>query len=129
MKKLLFIVFVFIGINSFGQGIEFFHGTFAEAQAKAKAESKEIFMDFYTSWCAPCKVMAKKYFVLESVGKAFNKKFVCLKIDGEKGEGPKLVKKYGIKSYPTLVFIKENGVLIKKVQGLQNEQKLIQLTK
>ena len=83
MKKLRLVLFVglmmmFLSSTVKAQGIEFFHGTFAEAQVKAKKEGKQIFMDFYTSWCGPCKVMAKKYFTLETVGKEFNKKFICI---------------------------------------------------
>ncbi len=128
MKKiLLFTAVLMFSINAFSQGINFFHGTFADAQAKAKKEGKEIFIDFYTQWCGPCKIMAKKYFTLESVGKVYNAKFVCLKVDAEKGEGIELAKKYGAKVYPTLVFIKADGTLVKKVEGMKKEEQLLEL--
>ncbi|NOU59335.1 thioredoxin family protein [Marinifilum caeruleilacunae] len=134
MKKLKMVLFVgvvmmFLSTTVKAQGIEFFHGTYAEAQAKAKKEGKQLFMDFYTSWCGPCKVMAKKYFTLESVGKVYNKKFICLKIDAEKGEGPEIAKKYGVKVYPTLVFADSSGKEVKTIKGMQNEQQLLELAK
>ena len=130
MKKIIILGFIFVmGMKVFAQGIELFEGTFVEAQEKAKAEGKELFMDFYTTWCAPCKVMAKKYFVLESIGSVYNKKFVCLKVDGEKGEGIELVKKYDVKAYPTLVYAKANGALILKTEGLKTDADLIELAK
>ncbi|PXY03203.1 thioredoxin [Marinifilum breve] len=134
MKKLKMVLFVgvvmmFLSTTVNAQGIEFFHGTYAEAQAKAKKEGKQLFMDFYTSWCGPCKVMAKKYFTLESVGKVYNKKYICLKIDAEKGEGPEIAKKYGVKAYPTLIFADHSGKEMKKVLGMQNEQQLLDLAK
>jgi len=120
---------MFLSSTVKAQGIEFFHGTYAEAQVKAQKEGKQIFMDFYTSWCGPCKVMAKKYFTLETVGKAYNKKFICLKVNAEKGEGPSLAKKYGIRGYPTLIIADASGKVLTKVMGMKNEQQLLKLAK
>ncbi|MFM2376071.1 MAG: hypothetical protein RLZZ165_1168 [Bacteroidota bacterium] len=89
-------------------GIQFFHGTFAEAQAKAKAENKLIFMDAYTSWCAPCRYMAANVFTDQSVGEYYNAHFVNIKVDMEKGEGPELGRRYNVNAYPTFLFI--NGI-------------------
>ncbi|WP_430932545.1 thioredoxin family protein [Saccharicrinis sp. 156] len=130
LKLALFIgVMMLIANNIQAQGIEFFHGTFAEAKAKAQKEGKQLFIDFHTSWCGPCKVMAKKYFTLESVGNVYNTKYICLKIDAEKGEGPEVAKQYGVKVYPTLVFADANGKQLSLVKGMQNEQQLIELAK
>lgn len=134
MKKFKLIMIIgaimmFMSSNVKAQGIEFFHGTFAEAQVKAKEEGKQIFMDFYTTWCGPCKMMAKKYFTLESVGKEFNKKYICFKIDAEKGEGLELAKKYGIRAYPTLIFADASGKELNKVMGMKNEEQLLKLAK
>ncbi|TKG89390.1 thioredoxin [Puteibacter caeruleilacunae] len=134
MKKLKIVyligIVMFLAVSQVqAQGIEFFHGTFKEAQVKAQKEGKLLFMDFYTSWCGPCKVMARNYFTLESVGKVYNAKYICLKVDAEKGEGPALAKKYGVKVYPTLVYAKPDGTEIKQVKGLKKEQQLIELAK
>ena len=47
-------------------GVDFRHLTFDEALAKAKAEKKLVFVDCYTTWCGPCKVMSP---TVEAVGK------------------------------------------------------------
>ena len=77
----------------------------AEAVAKAKAENKLIFIDFYTQWCGPCLNMAQTVFSLPTVGYYYNQTFINLKIDAEEGEGITLAKKYGVRSYPTYAFI------------------------
>jgi thiol-disulfide isomerase/thioredoxin len=104
-----------IAVNA--QGIKFEHGTFAEALAKAKKENKLLFVDFYTSWCGPCKMMSKKIFPTPEVGEYFNDKFISLKIDAEKGEGPELAKKYEVKGFPTMIFFNGDGSENKRLVG------------
>lgn len=99
------------------RGIEFFNGTFTEACEKAKKENKLVFMDAYTSWCGPCKMMSAQVFTRKDVGLYFNEKFVNVKIDMEKGEGIELAKKYNVTAYPTLLIIDGNGTLVHKCVG------------
>lgn len=108
MKKILYsILFIAILLPATAQesGIRFYHGTWEEAVALAKKEKKKIFVDFFTEWCGPCLNMALTVFPLPEVGAAYNKDFVCLKIDAEKGEGRELAKRYKIHSYPSYIFI------------------------
>lgn len=109
----------------FAQGMEFEHGTFNEALAKAKKENKLIFMDCYTTWCGPCKYLSKNIFTQKEVGDFFNKEFVNVKMDCEKGEGPVLASKYGVSSYPTLLFIDANGKAVHKLVGGMPAEDLI----
>lgn len=105
MKKYILLIFACIyaiHLNAQNAGINFLHGTtWAEAVAKAKAENKLIFIDFYTQWCGPCLNMAQTVFSLPTVGYYYNQTFINLKIDAEEGEGITLAKKYGVRSYPT----------------------------
>ena len=72
---------------------DFRHISYAEGLEAAKAEGKTLFIDFYTEWCGPCKRMARDVFPQKDVGDYMNAKFVCLKIDAEKGEGVELAKR------------------------------------
>jgi thiol-disulfide isomerase/thioredoxin len=119
------IICCFAISTSMAQGIEFFHGTFQEALAKAKAEDKLIFMDAYAEWCGPCKRMAATAFVDVQVGDFFNENFICLKMDMEKGEGPDIGARYPVSAYPTLFFIHPTGEKVhQKVGGLTAGQLL-----
>ena len=93
------------------EGIVFEQGTWQEALNKAKAENKLIFMDCYTSWCGPCKMLAKEVFTDPDAAKFFNEHFVNVKFDMEKGEGVALKEKYGVHAFPTLNFINAQGEL------------------
>lgn len=111
------------------QGIKFFKGTWAQALAKAKAEKKLIFMDAYTSWCGPCKMMQVRTFPNKEVGDYFNKKFVSVKIDMEEGEGPSLAETYGVNAYPTLFFLDASGKVVKREMGFMSADKLLTAAK
>ncbi len=88
-----------------------------KALGKAKSENKHVFVDCYTSWCGPCKMMAEKVLPQREVGEYMNSRFVCVKIDMEKGEGPKLAQKYSVSAYPTFLVLKADGTLVHRVVG------------
>lgn len=87
------------------QGIHFESTTFEEAVTKASKENKLLFIDCFTSWCGPCKVLSRDIFPNDTVGLFFNPRFVSLKIDMEKGEGKTIAENYTVKAFPTLLFI------------------------
>lgn len=43
--------------------------------------------------------------------------FVPIKIDGEKGEGPELVKKHAIDGFPAILFLDSEGNVVHKILG------------
>ena len=109
------------------QGIEFFHGSWEEALAEATKQEKLIFVDAYAEWCGPCKRMAKNVFTQPAVGDFFNKHFINVKMDMEKGEGPEFGMKYPVSAYPTLMFIDFSGEMVHKVKGAQSVDGFLKL--
>lgn len=125
---MLIVQFVFAqNENSEVKGIKFFHGSFAEALTKAEQEDKLIFMDAFTTWCGPCKRMAASVFPDENVGAFYNANFINLKVDMEKGEGPGLAQRYGVKSYPTLLYIGADGKVVHQGSGARPADAFIEL--
>lgn len=110
-----------------GQGIKFFHGSYEEALAESKSQGKLIFVDAYAEWCGPCKQMAATVFKEEAVGDFYNQNFINMKIDMEKGEGPALARKYGVRAYPTFFFLDENGEIVAKAIGGRRTAQFLQL--
>lgn len=110
-------------------GINFFEGTLAEAQEKAASERKLIFMDAYTTWCGPCKQMSRTVFTAPEVGAFFNKHFVNIKVDMEKGEGPRLAGRYRVNSYPTLLFLDDKGEVVHAAKGSRPADQFLGLGK
>jgi len=131
MNKLFLILTISIlsAISMTAQGIDFFHGTWAEALEKSKAESKPIFVDAYAVWCGPCKRMAREVFTRKDVGDFYNANFINLKIDMEKEENIVFRQKYPVSAFPTLFYIKSDGEIIRKVKGAQKAESFLQLGK
>ena len=129
MRNALTTIFITLLITSFsfGQGIEFFHGTWDEALAKAKAEDKIIFVDAFTTWCGPCKSMSANTFPNPEVGKVFNQHFISMKIDMEKEMGLEFKRSYPVSAYPTLFFIDYDKEVVLKVVGAKNPADLISI--
>ncbi len=99
-------------------GIKFRAGSFERILEKAKEENKPIFLDFYTSWCMPCKWLEEDVFSHRNVYEYYNDNIISLKIDAEKGEGPDLALKYNVVGYPTLVYLDRNGNVLDSHAGM-----------
>jgi thiol-disulfide isomerase/thioredoxin len=106
MKPILTILFALI-FNFVSAQIKF-QNTWADAIQLAKQQNKLIYLDIYTTWCGPCKIMAKIYHPNTKVGEVFNKNFVSIKLDAEAGEGIQIAEKYNTQGYPSNYFIDPN---------------------
>lgn len=122
MKKRLLILLecLVIASGTWAQGIVFQKGSWEEMLDRAKQEGKIVFVDFYTSWCGPCKMMEREVFSQKRVGDYYNQNFVCCQIDGEKGEGPDLTKKYNVTAYPTFLYLNGDGNVVYRFSGARS---------
>jgi thiol-disulfide isomerase/thioredoxin len=129
---LIFLSVTMLALTSVSaQGIDFQSDTlrWQAILDKAKASNKIVFVDAYTTWCGPCKRMAKDVFPLKAVGDVYNAAFVNVKMDMEKGEGPSVGKRYGVKAYPTYLFVDGDGNLVHRGLGMIPTEKFIALAK
>jgi thiol-disulfide isomerase/thioredoxin len=109
--------------------VTFIHENFNEAIQKARAENKLLFVDGYTTWCGPCKMMDKKTFTDEDVATYFNEKFVNLKLDMEQGDGLTIQQRYKIVAFPTLLFLNADGEVVHKALGFQDAAQFLAIGK
>nr|MBC7611495.1 thioredoxin fold domain-containing protein [Pseudopedobacter sp.] len=141
MRKL--IIFLFIAscsINfSFAQensGVIFESGkSWNEIKAKAKFENKFIFIDCFTTWCVPCKMMEKQIFPDKELGDYLNHNFINVKaqfnVTKNDDENVKawyediklLERKYSVSAYPTFLIFNKNGEIINEIIGASTSSK------
>jgi thioredoxin-related protein len=122
-------LFPFLG-HTQNTGIKFQSGlSWPEIQAKAKAENKLIFIDFFVDSNDECRYMETKIYPDQKVGDFFNTHFVNLRLrmdstprgaidvrDWDAGIDS-IVKKFRIKAYPTYLFFSADGQALHKVMG------------
>jgi thioredoxin-related protein len=133
MKKNIFSLFLLTMsalVMAQQKGMYFEHNSsWEKVLAKAKAENKYIFVDCFTTWCGPCKMMSQNVFPLEEVGAYYNKNFINIKLqlDSTKNDneevkswfaaGKEIATKYDVRAYPTYLMFDPNGLIVHRVVG------------
>ena len=79
--------------------------------AEVVASGKPIVLDFWATWCGPCRMVAP---IIESLAEEYADQVIIGKVDVDENE--ELASKYGIRSVPTVFFIKD-GQVVDKIVG------------
>lgn len=93
--------------------------TIQEQEFDAEVKEGVTLVDFYATWCGPCRVMST---ILEDVEDAVAGKANIIKIDVDECEN--LARRFGIMSIPTLLVFK-NGELKQKHVGIWDKDDCI----
>ncbi|SMO75155.1 Thioredoxin [Chryseobacterium rhizoplanae] len=126
MKKIISGISIFCAIAiSAQEAIQFQELPFKDIIAKAKKEKKLVFIDAYASWCGPCKMMEKNVFTQKSVSDYYNTNFINARFDMEKGEGRDIASKFGVRSYPTYLFLNGEGEIVSRNTGYMEESMFV----
>ena len=80
-------------------------------------------VDFYASWCGPCRIMSD---ILEDIAEELGEKVNVFKVDVDNAE--KISRSYGILSIPTLIIFK-NGELQEKHVGVWDQDDCVEAVK
>lgn len=91
--------------------------TLANVLAQAKIQKKLVFVDVYTTWCLPCKIMDEEVFSKKQTIDYLNDNFISYKVDAEKGTGGAVALMYEVEAYPTMLFLDEKGTVLQKREG------------
>ncbi len=142
---LLFLLFIVTSVSA-QKGINWL--SMNDALAIQAQEPKPIFIDMYTSWCGPCKMLDRNTFSNADVIDYINTHFYAVKFNAE-GDEPvsymgndfgnpsynpanakrrnsqhSFARHMSIKAYPTVVFLNEKGELLTTVKSYRTPQQL-----
>lgn len=87
--------------------LEFTDSNFEEQALKA---GKPVMVDFWAEWCGPCRMVSP---IVEEVAKEYGDKAIVGKLNVD--TNPNVAMKYGIRSIPTILFIKNGEVVDRQV--------------
>jgi len=85
-----------------------------EAKKVAQASNKMIFVDFFATWCGPCKMLERECFGTDDF-KKYGSKLVFCRIDVD--DQPSVASAYGITAMPTQDILDKNGTVVKQMIG------------
>ena len=99
--------------------IEPLHVTDANFEETIK-KSKLVFVDFWASWCGPCRALAP---TVVELAKEYSGKIVIGKLDVD--ENPATAQRFQVFSIPTMIIFK-NGLEAERLVGLCPKNKIIE---
>jgi len=76
-----------------------------------KAGEMPVFIDFYATWCGPCKMAAP---IVDKLAQEYAGKAVIAKLDVD--ENSQTTQQFGVMSIPTVVVLKKDGDKMKEVE-------------
>lgn len=90
----------------------------AEFDGKVLAASGKVLVDFFATWCGPCRMVAP---ILDEIA-AERADVQVMKVDIDRS--PDLAARYGVRGVPTMVLF-ENGQPVSQVVGAQPKQNIL----
>ena len=129
MLLLAFLTCASLGAIEEATVFEFYNGDFISAKSKAGEEGKLFFVDFYATWCAPCKWMEESTFKDKEVISLLSQNYVAMKVDIDDLDGYSIKQKYQVHILPTILIFNSKGELVERIEETVSSRKMAAVLK
>lgn len=126
MKKitlLLTVMQVILYQYTYAQSLTIIEQNYEQAKRLAAEQQKLLLIDFYTTWCVPCKQLDKQVFQDTAVSKKIAGDFIVLRYNAEKDSVYQLTKKHHISMYPSAVVLNAGQRVVCQQYGTGGAEK------
>lgn len=96
------------------------HLTDANFKQEVLESKLPVLIDFWATWCAPCRIIAP---IVEELSREYDGKLKVCKLDVDSNQNTAI--EYGIRSIPTLLFFK-NGTVVGQIIGAVAKNKIVE---
>jgi tetratricopeptide (TPR) repeat protein len=100
--------------------------SYEQILARAKQENKYVFIDFFATWCGPCKRMDEVTFTDAKVQELLGS-MIAADWDAEKDPWMAVAKKYKVSAYPTLLVIGPDGKEVDRHLGFLEPAEFVEV--
>ena len=80
---------------------------------------KPVLVDFWTDWCAPCKMIAP---ILEEIAAEYGDRLTVAKLNAD--DHPEIAQRYGVLGFPTLNLYRD-GEVVRQIRGAKPKRLLL----
>ncbi|MXV16487.1 thioredoxin family protein [Hufsiella ginkgonis] len=111
------LAIVLLNLLSYAQQLTVINQDYTLAKTESVKQNKLLIIDFYTTWCVPCKELDEAVFKDTTVSKQFAGQFVVLRYDAEKDNVHRLTLKHHVSFYPTTVVLNPAQRVVNRLIG------------
>ena len=115
---------LFMSFSAFADDLIFINDDLKTGLNRATGEGKLIFLEFWASYCTPCKMMEEYTFTNPSVIERMNSGYIPVKINIQSFDGFDLKNQYKVTVLPTIIILDSKGRLLARYEETMPASKL-----